>query len=163
MIEILRLSHRIHRDIRLSTHVALTSRAFGADKIYYSGQHDSSLEKTVNNITNNFGGPFKIEHIESPLKLIKEKKKTHQILHLTVYGYDYKKQIKKIKNKNLLIIVGGEKVLPEYYKLSDLNIAVTKQPHSEAAALAIILEKLNIKKEFKNFKKEIKPKRFIYT
>ena len=44
IIEVLRLSHRIRRDVRLSTHVALTARAFGASKIYYSGQHDSSLE-----------------------------------------------------------------------------------------------------------------------
>jgi len=38
MIEILRLGHRKKRDARLSTHVALVSRAFGASKIYYSGQ-----------------------------------------------------------------------------------------------------------------------------
>ena len=33
MINILRLGHRINRDKRITTHVALVSRAFGADKI----------------------------------------------------------------------------------------------------------------------------------
>ncbi len=44
MIIVLRLNHRIGRDPRISTHVALTSRAFLADKICYAGQKDSSLE-----------------------------------------------------------------------------------------------------------------------
>ena len=43
-VEILRLGHRISRDPRLSTHLALTARAFLASKLYYYGQHDSSLE-----------------------------------------------------------------------------------------------------------------------
>ncbi|MAG52554.1 MAG: tRNA (cytidine(56)-2'-O)-methyltransferase [Nanoarchaeota archaeon] len=132
-IQVLRLSHRIHRDIRLSTHVALTSRAFGASKIYYSGQHDSSLETSIKKLN------FPIEYIENPKKLIKESKST--IVHLTIKGEDYKKIIPKLKG-NLLIIVGGEKVPTEYYKLADYNISVTKYPHSEVAALAVILEKL---------------------
>ena len=134
-IEILRLSHRLRRDPRLSTHVALTSRAFGADKIYYSGQHDSSLETSVNKLK------FPIEYIKSPIKLIKEKK-NFTIVHLTIKGEDYKKIIPQLKNKNLLIIVGGEKVPPEYYKLADYNISIKKMPHSEVSALAVFLENL---------------------
>jgi len=136
-IEVLRLSHRIHRDIRLSTHVALTSRAFGTSKIYYSGQHDSSLENSIKKLK------FPIEYIKNPKKLIKESNST--IVHLTIKGEDYEKIIPKLKG-NILIIVGGEKVPTEYYKLADFNISITKFPHSEVAALAVFLNTLNIKK-----------------
>ena len=37
------------------------------------------------------------------------------------------------------IIVGAEKVPGDVYKLTDYNIAVTNQPHSEIAALAIFM------------------------
>ena len=40
MITILRLGHRVVRDQRITTHVALTSRAFGADKIVISVEKD---------------------------------------------------------------------------------------------------------------------------
>lgn len=135
VIEVLRLSHRIRRDVRLSTHVALTARAFGADKIYYSGQHDSSLENSIRKLN------FPIEYIKNPIKLINEKE-NFTIVHLTIKGEDYQKVIPKLENKNLLIIVGGEKVPVEYYKLSDFNVSITKFPHSEVAALAVFLEKL---------------------
>ena len=143
-IEILRLSHRIRRDPRISTHVALVSRAFGADKIYYSGDHDSSLENSVNKIVKQWGGSFKIEYIKDPLKLIKSSKS--KIINLSMYGLPLENEISKIKkHKDLLIIVGSEKVPIEIYKLSDYNISVTQQPHSEVSSLAILLEKLNLK------------------
>lgn len=162
MIEILRLSHRLRRDPRISTHVALVARAFGADKIYYSGQHDSSLEDSVNNITKQWGGSFKIEYVKDAIKLIKEKKKKDFfIVHLTVYGLEIQKEISKIrKNKNILVIIGSEKVLPQFYRESDLNISVTSQPHSEVAALAILLDKLNLKPNFKNPKLKVIPQKF---
>jgi tRNA (cytidine56-2'-O)-methyltransferase len=37
MITVLRLDHRVGRDTRITTHVCLTSRAFGADKVILSG------------------------------------------------------------------------------------------------------------------------------
>ncbi len=151
-IEVLRLNHRIGRDPRLSTHVSLTARAFGALKIYYSGDKDSALEDTVKKITKKFGGKFEIEYIKEDIKLIKEKKKDNfLIVHLTVYGKDFKSYKSKLKNKNLLIIIGGEKVEPEFYKLSDYNLSVTNQPHSEVAALAVFLYELfGYNKDFSN-------------
>ena len=162
-VEILRLNHRIGRDPRISTHVALTARAFGASKIYYSGQKDSSMEDVVNKITTNFGGPFNIKYENEDLKLIKEKKKVgFTIVHLTVYGLNLLEEIKKIRTcKKLLIIIGGEKVEPEFYKIADYNISVTNQPHSEVAALAIILHEYfqgnEFDKKFKDFKTNIIP------
>jgi len=157
MIEVLRLNHRISRDKRLTSHVALTARAFSASKIYYSGQKDNSLEESVKRIVENFGGKFEIEYTKEPLKLLKKKSK---IVHLTVYGMPIQDKIKNIRKfKDLLIIVGGEKVDPEYYKLADYNISVTNQPHSEVASLSIFLDHFfqgkELKKEFKGDKKII--------
>jgi len=159
MIEILRLSHRIRRDPRISTHVALVSRAFGADKIYYSGDHDSSLENSINKIVKQWGGSFKIEYIKDPLKLIKSSKS--KIIHLSMYGLPLENEISKIKkHKDLLIIVGSEKVPIEIYKLSNYNISITLQPHSEVSSLAILLEKLNLKPKFENPKIKVIPQEF---
>lgn len=153
-IEILRLNHRIGRDARVSTHVALTARAFGASKIYYSGQKDSSMEESVNKITSKFGGPFNIEYIKNDVELVKEKKNGgFLIVHLTMYGKDFRNCKNKLKNKKLLIIVGGEKVESEFYQLADYNLSVTNQPISEVSALGIILYEINeYKEDFSNAK-----------
>ncbi len=160
-VEILRLGHRISRDPRLSTHLALTARAFLASKLYYSGQHDSSLENSINKVTSQFGSNFTITYIPNPIKLIQEKKKeNYKIIHLTMYGASL--NINKIKkHKNLLIIVGGEKVPPEIYNLADYNISITLQPISEVSALAIFLheyfQKAELINDFKNAKIRIVP------
>ncbi|MBS3155200.1 tRNA (cytidine(56)-2'-O)-methyltransferase [Candidatus Woesearchaeota archaeon] len=161
MIEVLRLDHRIHRDPRISTHLALVSRAFGCSKIYYSGDKDSGMEETVNKVTDEFGGPFEIEHVKDEFKFIREKK-NFKIVHLTVYGLSVQNEISKIKKfDNILIIVGGSKVPGEIYQLSDFNISVTNQPHSEVSSLSIFLDKYfdsqELEKKFKNAKSIIIP------
>lgn len=162
-IEVLRLSHRIQRDPRLSTHVSLTSRAFLASKLFYSGNKDSSLEISINKVTQQFGGDFEIEYIKDPIKLIKEKKKeNYLVVHLTVYGLTLPSTLSKIKKSSkILVIVGGEKVPPEIFQLSDFNISITSQPISEVSALAVLLHELNDGKEltfnFKNAKTQIIP------
>lgn len=156
VIEILRLNHRIGRDPRISTHVALTGRAFGASKIYYSGDKDSKLEESINKITDKFGGPFNIIYQEEDLNLVKEKKeKGFSIIHLTMYGKDFR-TIKNKLNKNLLIIIGGEKVEPEFYQFADYNISVTNQPISEVSALGVFLYEVNgCKNKFSNAKLKV--------
>ena len=42
----------------------------------------------------------------------------------------------------LLVIVGAEKVPFEVYERADWNVAVTSQPHSEIASLAVFLDRL---------------------
>ena len=61
MIIILRLNHRIFRDKRITTHVALTARAFLADKIYYSGEKDSNLEQSITKVSNHVNCTFGIK------------------------------------------------------------------------------------------------------
>ncbi len=156
MIEVLRLNHRVARDPRISTHVALTARAFGATKIFYSGQKDKSLEESVNKITDKFGGPFEIEYVDNDLDLIKEKKKNSFIIvHLTMYGEDFRKFKNNLNKDKILVIVGGEKVEPEFYQVSDYHLSVSNQPISEVSGLGIFLYDLFGYGKFKNAKLEI--------
>lgn len=139
MIAILRIGHRIFRDKRITTHVALVARAFGAEKIYID-QKDKNIENNINSICNRFGGDFEIITGIDRKKILKNWMGT--IVHLTMYGENINKSIKKIdKKKNLLIIIGSEKVPPELYQIADFNISIGNQPHSEVAALAIFLDR----------------------
>jgi tRNA (cytidine56-2'-O)-methyltransferase len=153
MITVLRLGHRIERDKRLSTHCGLVARAFGAQKLVYTGQKDSGLEESINSVTKGWGGPFQIEYSESARKLIKEWK--GKSVHLTVYGIPLQEKIRALrKSRNLLVIVGGEKVPPEVYQECGWNVSVTGQPHSEVAALAVFLHEYFRGKELsKRFRK----------
>jgi len=160
MITVLRLGHRIERDKRLSTHCGLVARAFGAQKLIYTGEKDSGLEDSINSVTKGWGGPFSIEHIESARKLIKDWK--GKSVHLTVYGIPVQKKMRTLRKvRNLLVIVGGEKVPPEVYQECDFNISVTGQPHSEVAALAIFLHEYfsgrELEKKFSKAQKRIVP------
>ena len=162
MIDVLRLGHRIARDKRISTHVALVARAFGANKLYYSGQKDSGMEESVFEVCKDFGGNFSVEYVKNYVKLILDKKKNgFKIIHLTVYGENVSDVISKLKGKRVLFIVGGEKVPGQIYELADYNVCVGSQPHSEVAALGISLYEYFgrdiLNKKFKNAKLEIIP------
>ncbi len=149
MISILRLGHRIERDKRITTHVALVSRTFGADKILVSTK-DLSLEKSVNSVISRFGGNFEIYTGLNWRRVIDEFKGT--IVHLTMYGLPLNEVIDQIpREKDLLVVVGSEKVPREVYDKADFNVAVTNQPHSEVSALAIFLDKYHNGAEL-NFK-----------
>lgn len=158
MIIVLRLNHRRVRDKRVSTHAGLVARAFGADKIIYTGDKDDSLLSSVTKVVKNWGGSFTAEHAKNYKKVITDyKKKGYLIVHLTMYGLSLDKEIIKIrKNKNVFIIIGGEKVPSDVYELADYNISVTSQPHSEIAALAMALDRYRKGKSVK-FKERIKP------
>ncbi|MBI5228184.1 tRNA (cytidine(56)-2'-O)-methyltransferase [Candidatus Micrarchaeota archaeon] len=169
-ITILRLGHRLPRDERISTHVALVARAFGASSFVYSGQIDHGLEESIERICESWGGSvngslFSVCYEKNPLSVIKKFKKSgFVILHLTMYGVSITSALEKIKiskeKEKLLIIVGSEKVPGEVYQLADYNISITNQPHSEVAALAIALDRIQEGKELSekgfDFKGKIK-------
>jgi tRNA (cytidine56-2'-O)-methyltransferase len=163
MIVVLRLNHRRERDKRISTHVGLVSRAFLADRIIYCGEHDEVLLDSVNKVSKSWGKDFSADYSKDYKKIIMEyKSKGFKIVHLTMYGLLLNEKISQIKaQKNLLIIIGGEKVPRDVYELADYNISITSQPHSEVAALAIILDRLadgkELISEIKGAKKRIKP------
>ncbi len=60
-----------------------------------------------------------------------------------MYGININNINNDISNlDNLLVIVGAEKVESWYYYVADYNIAISNQPHSEVAALAIFLDRI---------------------
>jgi len=139
-INVLRLDHRLKRDARITTHVCLTSRAFGASKIYLSGEEDEKLMKNVKDLVARWGGNFQIEYKKNYVNLIEEwQAGGGEVIHLTMYGSQVQDIIDEIKEspKNKLIIVGGSRVPTKVYKKSDYNVSITKQPHSEVSSLAI--------------------------
>ena len=139
MITVLRLGHRPARDKRVTTHVALTARAFGADAILVSTK-DRTLERTVRDVVRRFGGDFRIETGVPWRKLLREWNGAK--VHLTMYGLPLEDAVPKLEVRNLLIVVGAEKVPRDVFELVDFNIAVGNQPHSEVAALAVLLDRL---------------------
>ena len=148
--EVLRIGHRPERDKRITTHVALTARAFGASRISFH-RPDSRIVDTVSDVGEKFGGDFEIRTLSNPKNFVRNLEGT--IIHLTMFGISIDEEIDKIKKivAPLLFIVGAEKVPPWVFDFSDFNIAVGNQPHSEVAALAIALSKVNNKPYNQNF------------
>lgn len=139
MISVLRLNHRRERDKRITTHVALSARALGADEFILTGERDKKALGTIRDVVDRFGGSFTAHYRESWRDAVKEFEGT--IVHLTMYGEKLENAVGEVEDEeDLLIVVGGEKVPRELYELSDFNIAVTNQPHSEVSALALFLD-----------------------
>jgi len=142
-VTILRLGHRPSRDKRLTTHLLLAARAFGASSAIYTGIHDISMEESIKKIVRDWGGNFTTRYSDNYREVIKEWE--GEIVHLTMYGLPIQDTINQIRlnNNSKLIIVGGAKVPRDIYEFAHWNIAVTGQPHSEVSALAIFLNMLN--------------------
>ena len=82
-VAVLRLGHRPGRDERMTTHVGLTARALGADRVVLAGDGASRAD-TVRDITDRFGGPFETETTEEWRALLRDWEGA--IVHLTMYG-----------------------------------------------------------------------------
>ncbi len=167
-IVILRWGHRPQRDARLTTHVALSARALGASGFILSDIQDESIKQTVQKIVENFGGSFTFEMGTSWRTAVKDwKRNGGAVVHLTAYGENIQTSniLDRLRslNKDLLIIVGSQKVPAEFYfeEVSDFNVAVGNQPHSECAALAIFLDRFfqgqTLGLQFEHAKKTIIP------
>ncbi|WP_456368584.1 tRNA (cytidine(56)-2'-O)-methyltransferase [Thermococcus sp.] len=166
MIVVLRLGHRPERDKRITTHVALTARAFGADKIIIAAEEDEHVKESVEDVVKRWGGPFEIEFNPSWKKILREWREKGVIVHLTMYGIHVDDAMPMLKEelkagKDILVVVGAEKVPREVYELAHYNVAIGNQPHSEVAALAVFLDRLldgeGLRKEFKGAKLRIIP------
>lgn len=165
-IVILRLGHRIQRDQRITTHVALTARALGAEGMLLDSD-DSGIEKSLEEAGASWGGSFYVKRITSWKSEIKKWKEAGgKVIHLTMYGINLPDALPEIAANALMIVVGAEKVPPELYGLADWNIAVGNQPHSEVAALAITLDRLqaasgkdSLRNKFPGAELEIIPKK----
>ncbi|MEB3760362.1 MAG: tRNA (cytidine(56)-2'-O)-methyltransferase [Desulfurococcales archaeon] len=144
-IIVLRLGHRPLRDKRITTHVGLTARAFGAHGMVLAGECDEHVVNSLHKVTRCWGGPFKIECGINPKRFVKEwKENGGEVIHLTMYGLPVDDVIGEISAspRDKLIIVGAEKVEGFFYEIADYNVAIGNQPHSEVAALAVFLDRL---------------------
>ena len=172
-LAVLRLGHRPGRDERMTTHVGLTARALGADRLLLTAAAVGRRESIVS-VTDRFGGPFDVEITDDPERLLDRWPGT--VVHLTMYGLpvqdvegDIRSQFESQEPDGgeqpgetaqsdgrdrsqtdqtdgdgtpLLVVVGAEKVPFEVYEVADWNVAVTNQPHSEVASLAVFLDRL---------------------
>ncbi|MEM3430228.1 MAG: tRNA (cytidine(56)-2'-O)-methyltransferase [Candidatus Bathyarchaeia archaeon] len=166
---VLRWGHR-PRDFRVTSHVALTARAFGASGIIIADVSDKTIEKTVRKVVEEWGGPFSVEMGIPWRRCVKEWRDNGGVtVHLTVYGEniqtsDVMNRIRSL-GRDLLILIGSRKVPSEFYKpeFSDFNVAVGNQPHSEVAALAVFLDRLfngeELSREFSSAKLRVFPSR----
>ncbi len=144
-VSVLRLGHRRERDKRITSHLGLTARAFGADEVILSGEEDSSPLGTWNSVSNRFGGNFTCRYEPKPLRLLRNisKRATTSIIHLTMYGEKLNDAIIQIpRDKAILIVVGGTKVPGEVYGLADYNVSIGYQAHSGIGELEIFLDKV---------------------
>jgi tRNA (cytidine56-2'-O)-methyltransferase len=127
----------------MTTHVALTARALGADRAVLVGDA-SQAGATVTDITDRFGGPFDVTVTDAYRPLLRDWEGA--VVHLTMYGEPVESVTPAIRERHrtepLLLIVGAGKVDFEVYDRADWNVGVTNQPHSEVAALAVFLDRL---------------------
>ena len=168
-IVVLRWGHRPQRDVRLTTHVALTARALCASGFILSDTKDSHIEETVRKISGRWGGSFHFEMGTPWKRAVREwKEKGGIVVHLTAYGENIQSsnvlsRIRK-QGRDVMLVVGSQKVPGEFYssEVSDFNVAVGNQPHSECSALAIFLDRFfegkELAKSFEGAKLEIVPK-----
>ena len=144
-VTVLRLGHRPGRDGRMTTHVGLTARALGADRVIIAGEAADAID-SIQDVADRFGGDFTIDRDDHWRSVIRDW--TGRIIHLTMYGLPIQaveEDIRRVFQENedsLLVIVGAEKMPFDVYEAADWNVAVTNQPHSEVAGLAVFLHRL---------------------
>ena len=167
-VVILRWGHR-ERDKRLTSHVALTARALGASGFILADVRDKKVKATIEKVTQQWGGFFKFEMGVPWRQVVKEwRAKNCLVVHLTAYGENVQTSdiLKRIKTtgKDLLVIVGSRKVPSEFFSkgVSDFNVAVGNQPHSECSSLAVFLDRFfegrELSKDFEGAKIKIIPR-----
>ncbi|MDX1747581.1 MAG: tRNA (cytidine(56)-2'-O)-methyltransferase [Halobacteriales archaeon] len=161
-VVVVRLGHRPGRDERMTTHVGLTARALGADRAVLPAAAGEATE-TAREVTDRFGGPFTAEAVENPLAFVRQWE--GRIAHLTMYGEPVQAVEAAVRRAHsadpLLVVVGGGKVPFEVYERADWNVAVTNQPHSEVAALAVFLDRLfegrELERDWENARRRVVP------
>ncbi|MGA2384999.1 MAG: tRNA (cytidine(56)-2'-O)-methyltransferase [Candidatus Bathyarchaeia archaeon] len=167
-IVVLRWGHRPQRDVRLTTHVALTARALCASGFILSDVKDPSIEETVRKITDRWGGTFHFEMGTPWKKAVRDWKANGDVIvHLTAYGENIQTSdvLQRIKssNRDVMVVVGSQKVPGDFYSsdVSDFNVSIGNQPHSECAALAVFLDRFfageELAKDFGGAKMRIVP------
>ncbi|MEE3269908.1 MAG: tRNA (cytidine(56)-2'-O)-methyltransferase [Candidatus Thermoplasmatota archaeon] len=140
-VSVLRLGHRRERDKRITSHLGLTARAFGADEVILAGEDDDSALETWNSVSERFGGSLECRFEPKPMKWLRRFADSGTVIHLTMYGESWRDVTHQIsKDRPVVIVVGGTKVPAEVFSIADYNVSIGNQPHSEVAALAVFME-----------------------
>jgi len=146
-VVVLRWGHR-PRDKRLTSHVALAARALGASGFILTDIEDETVRQTVEKVKASWGGSFQFEMGRPWRSVVREwKAKGGVTVHLTAYGENIQTSdvLQRIRNtgKDVLVIVGSQKVPKDFFSetVSDFNVAVGNQPHSECSSLAVFLDR----------------------
>lgn len=140
-VSVLRLGHRRERDKRITSHLGLTARAFGADEVILAGEEDDSALETWNSVSERFGGSLVCRFEPKPMNWLRNFADSGTVIHLTMYGESWREVANQIpKDKPVVIVVGGTKVPAEVFSIADYNVSIGNQPHSEVAALGIFME-----------------------
>ncbi len=161
-IVVLRLGQRYVRDDRTLTHLCLVSRALGAEAIYLEDA-EKDVTETLDQVNRTWGGDFRVILGEPWRGVIRAaKKEGRSVVHLTMYGMPIQDVAPQLRGLDkMLLVVGGPKVPGRVYHEADFNVAVTSQPHSEVAALAIALHEIQngeeLKRTFQKSKLRILP------
>lgn len=162
MIEVVRIGQRLVRDDRVTTHVALVARAFGAERILMS-EVNPEIRGTIAKVNRTWGGSFEVEFIDDWRATVRGKKEDgFAVVHLSMYGSAISDVQDRIRRRGrILVVVGAEKVPREIYGMADYNVGVGSQPHSEISALAVLLDRVcggrQFDKPFPGAKRRIVP------
>ncbi len=140
-IVVLRIGHRKERDKRITTHVGLAARALGASGMILAAE-DPEVEERIMDVVSRFGGDFWVRSGCRWQDVVRSW--DGAVVHLTMYGESILDVEKEIRSdpRDLLVVIGAEKVPSELYRMADWNVAITNQPHSELAALAVFLDRI---------------------
>ncbi len=144
-VYVLRIGHRPERDKRITTHVGLVARAFGANGFVLGDICDEHVMESLRDVMERWGGVMDLQCGVPSRSYVREWKRSGgEVIHLTMYGLHVDDIIEEIRRspKPKLIVVGAEKVPPFFYEAADYNVAIGNQPHSEVAALAVFLDRL---------------------
>ncbi len=102
---------------------------------------DDAVAESLRGVAARWGGAFEVVGAPDWKRVVREH--AGAVVHLTMYGLPLTRLLPRLAADGpLLLVVGGAKVPPELYARSTYNVAVGHQPHSEVAALAIVLAEL---------------------
>jgi tRNA (cytidine56-2'-O)-methyltransferase len=109
---------------------------------------DQAVKTTVEKIVASWGGRFRFEMGKPWKQVIREwRSRGGVVVHLSAYGENIQTSdvVERIRalDKDIMTVVGSQKVPKEFFSpdVSDFNVAVGNQPHSEVSSLAVFLDR----------------------
>ncbi len=102
---------------------------------------DPALAARVGAVARRWGGVFEVLPAEDWKAVVRSF--DGPTVHLTMYGLPLARVLPRFaRSRRVLLVVGGAKVPGDLYRRVTYNVGVGHQPHSEVAAVAVVLERL---------------------